>query len=86
MLVFRGGRGLVGGEGVVVLICPPNGVASLGVAVGVRVWACWMDSAVPMFSGACGLMGLAYAHNPGCVCRVVLGLLLPLGGGCGGCV
>ena len=34
MLVSRGGGGgWLGGEGVVVLICPANGVASLGVAV-----------------------------------------------------
>ena len=33
MLVFRGGGALLGGEGVVVLVCPPNGVASFGVAV-----------------------------------------------------
>ena len=52
---------------------------------GVGIWACWMDSAVLMSSAACGLMGAAYAHNPGCVCRVVLGLLLAPGGACGGC-
>ena len=28
-----GGGGRLGGEGVMVLVCPPNGVASLGVAV-----------------------------------------------------
>ena len=34
MLVSTGGGGnWLGGEGVVVLVCPPNGVASLGVAV-----------------------------------------------------
>ena len=34
VLVSRGGGGgCLGGEGVVVLICPPNGVASLGVAL-----------------------------------------------------
>ena len=33
MLVSRGGAPGLGGEGVVVLVCPPNGVASLGVAV-----------------------------------------------------
>ena len=33
MLVSRGGGGWLGGECVVVLVCPPNGVASLGVAV-----------------------------------------------------
>ena len=32
-LVSRGGGGWSGGEGVVVLICQPNAVASLGVAV-----------------------------------------------------
>ena len=29
----QGGGAWLGGEGVVVMICPPNGVASLGVAV-----------------------------------------------------
>ena len=33
MLVSRGGGAWLGSEGVVVLICPPNGVAPLGVAV-----------------------------------------------------
>ena len=33
MLVSRGGGGWLGDEGVVVLVCPPNGAASLGVAV-----------------------------------------------------
>ena len=33
MLVSWGGGGRLGGEGVMVLVCPPNGVASLGVAV-----------------------------------------------------
>ena len=30
---LEGGGLVLGGEGVVVLVCPPNGVASLGVAV-----------------------------------------------------
>ena len=33
VLMSRGGGAGLGGEGVVVLICPPNGLASLGVAV-----------------------------------------------------
>ena len=33
MLVSRGGGPRLGGEGVVVFVCPPNGVASLGVTV-----------------------------------------------------
>ena len=33
MLVSRGGGGWLGGDDVVVLVCPPNGVASLGVAL-----------------------------------------------------
>ena len=33
MFVSRGGGGGLGGEGVVVLVCPPNRVASLGVAL-----------------------------------------------------
>ena len=33
MLVSRRGGAWSGGEHVVVLVCPPNGVASLGVAV-----------------------------------------------------
>ena len=32
-MLMSGGGGWLGGEGVVVLICPLNGVASLGVAV-----------------------------------------------------
>ena len=39
MLVSRGGGAWLGGEGVLVLICPPNGVASLGVAV----WGLGLD-------------------------------------------
>ena len=33
MLGSRGGGGLQGDEGAVVLICPPNGVAPLGVSM-----------------------------------------------------
>ena len=33
VLVSRGGGGWLGGEGVMVFLCPPNVVASLGVAV-----------------------------------------------------
>ena len=34
MLVSRGGAPCLGGEGVMVFVCPPNGVALLGVAMG----------------------------------------------------
>ena len=59
MFVSRGGGGgWFGDEGVVVLICPPNGVASLSVLrSGVLVWACWMNSAVLTASAACGFYG-----------------------------
>ena len=55
----------LGDEGIVVLICPANGVASLGVAVWVWVWVCWIDGVVLMSFAACGLMGVVYAHNWG---------------------
>ena len=59
------GEGWLGVERVVVLICSPKNVASFGVAVWGLGLGSWMDSAVLMSSAAFGLIGVAYAHNPG---------------------
>ena len=58
VLVSRGGGGWLWGEGVVVLVRPPNGVASLGVAVrGLRLG---------LLDGQCGRDVLRYLWVYGC--------------------
>ena len=61
MLVSRGGGGWLGGEGVVVLICPPNGVAWLGVAM--------RGLGLGLLDGQCGLDDLRCLWVYGCGVR-----------------